>query len=157
MVDLPRATSLKNNESPFSGHQLSIALQLGVRTLGILVSPYWNIYWLDLMQILCKQPWILWVHECSSPVVSRRLYFPLFLLNLALMIIPFPSSMTFCEHWVQQPHGPLFSTPWLLKSFYVNHHLLHKEIYLMRTEGFTNEFGDINFRSQFELCDHLEK
>lgn len=46
--------------------------------------------WLDLMQVLCRQPWLLWVHECNSMwkafpnTLPQSLSFPFFLPSLPL-------------------------------------------------------------------------
>lgn len=35
-----------------------------------------NIYWLDLVQDLCRQVQLLWVHRCCIPVLSRKQFHP---------------------------------------------------------------------------------
>lgn len=37
-----------------------------------LPHPPWNVDWSDLMQVVCRQPQLLWVCECNSPATCRR-------------------------------------------------------------------------------------
>lgn len=74
MSGLPMAAQQKNNYSTSSrSNQLPIAHLFGVGPpCKLLTHLYWSFGWLDLVQILCRQPQLPWVHECSSHVISWR-------------------------------------------------------------------------------------
>lgn len=57
---------------------------------GVLSYWYWSVDWLDLMQVLCKQPQLLRAHEYSSSIMSKRYCFAAGLPNLR----PFQSFYT---------------------------------------------------------------
>ena len=54
---LPWATPLKESNPPSSSrHKLPFHAQLGGGVLWALPSPCWDADWLDLVQVLCRQP-----------------------------------------------------------------------------------------------------
>lgn len=75
-VNLGWGTPLKKTGSHFSSsHQLSRAPK-GIEECHVnFPHSCQNVDWLDLVQVFCKQPWLLWVHEHSNPVMFRRHYF----------------------------------------------------------------------------------
>lgn len=66
-------TPLKKTDSLHSVQQWpSIVRQIGVRTCVTYPYLYWCVGWPDLVQVLWRQPRLLWVHKCIVPVLSRR-------------------------------------------------------------------------------------
>lgn len=63
---------LKKTVSPcLRSHQLSLSPQLGVESCELLSAPCWSVYWLDLIQVVCRWPYLLWVHVHSGSAVFR--------------------------------------------------------------------------------------
>lgn len=63
--------------------------------------PHWDVYWLSLLQILCKQPQLLWVYEYRCPVMSSIYCFAAILHDL----------------WFLQSFNSLFQdVPWALMA-----------------------------------------
>lgn len=73
VVDLPGSTPSHKTDSSFPGnHQVFILLQLWIG----LVSPFFVCVGMLTDLVLCSQPQVLWMHECSS-LIPRRYYFAL--------------------------------------------------------------------------------
>lgn len=65
-VNQPGTRPLKKSDTPFPRrHQLSRTPQLGVWAHEVLSAPCWNVICLDLLQVLCRQPQLLSVHDGS--------------------------------------------------------------------------------------------
>lgn len=56
--------SKTNNSQQFFSQILGIC--------ELLVPQCWEVDWLDLGQVLVRQPWLLCVHECNDSAMSRR-------------------------------------------------------------------------------------
>lgn len=72
-VDLPGVTPLEETNSSFlRSHQLSTVLQARIEVL------YWSPYLFHVemlmgtVQVMCRQPQLVWALECSGSVTSRR-------------------------------------------------------------------------------------
>lgn len=81
--NLSMATCLRqiDSSSP-SSQQLLISPQL---RLIRLLRPCYNFDKLNLFQVLCKQPCLLWICKCNEHVMPRRWHFKAFLLILSLL------------------------------------------------------------------------
>lgn len=98
MVNLPETIPLKKTrlslpEKPPTLHSSSIR----GGSSCTLPPPCWNANWLALLQSLCRQPQLAWVHECGGPIVPRRHCLPG---PVALAIFPDPlGNPTLSYRW----------------------------------------------------------
>lgn len=73
-VNRPGTRFLKKNDTPSPRRrQPSITPQLGVWAHEVLSALCWNVVCRDLLQVLCRQPQLLSVHDYSVSVMSRML------------------------------------------------------------------------------------
>lgn len=139
VVDLLTATPLSQKDSLSSTIRcISIAPQVQVWV----PIPCQNVYQLDLVLVLCKQPQLLWApgtlvsySHAGPPWSGSYNSLPPFVWH----------SLHFAEgEWYRCPFcswalwWQLFSILHPVVSLYINHHPIHKEHSLMRSEGCTN-------------------
>lgn len=84
-------------ENPFSQQSLSASGISARREVSRCLC--WNIDWLGLVQVLCRQLQMQRVHGCSGPVLTRKHCIPAVLYEIWSLQLPPTSSMTVPEHW----------------------------------------------------------
>lgn len=117
--------------------------------------------WLDLVQVLRPQPWLLWVQQRNSPVTSRRSCFPAILSerwllrSSCLLCCKVPWALggrgrrkfgTLIYVWLGTSDTPILLC-WPVANFCINYRTLGKEAALMITECY-----DKNLEGSLMLC-----
>lgn len=82
-----RTTTFLKETDPSSPKKPLAVFSSSVRAHEPLPTPCWNADCLDLAQVLCRQARLLWVQECSGPVLSRAWFCYTFPWPLALTTV----------------------------------------------------------------------
>lgn len=116
-------------------------------------GPYWNVGWLDLLEVLCRHSELLWVHKFSESCYDQKTWFALDLVNLWLLWLwqsfciffhDGPWVLVRSVMWQRHPicscvflsHCPL-PAPRTVLSFNVNYHQ-----HTHKTNNFSDEVWD---------------
>lgn len=142
LLGLPGDTLLRKAVSLFARiYELSLASEFGVRSHELFLPLCYNVYWLHLVQVLCRQ----WVHEYIYPIVTRILccvhVFPdpqdhlIFPLPPSLLSLNLGVGWNRCLFCDRACHWNVFPTFWAVARFCINHCPPHNETSLMRSES----------------------
>lgn len=118
--------------SPYwSTHQLPVAPLIMVRLQNHVSHLNWGFGWLNLVQVLCRQPQTLWVHELNGPVMCNKYCFLVYVYSWLIQSLLPHSRLGERKYNIDLPLKAQDSTV----SYYlntgqlldcVNHHLLQK-------------------------------
>lgn len=126
-----------------SSYQLSIPSQQVLGHWKSFPCPCCNFGWLDLVEVLCTHPQLLWVCVCNCrPCLQKshpvHLSHTTYLLPFLWWVLIFVGKEYRCPLWHYELHSFLLSIVYLVVNICINHYLVPKEVSLMTVGCYTN-------------------